>query len=489
MLGRATPLPAALSLSSDSQTSRHKPLSDILTAKVRPTLRISVSHQNLYDKSNATCWGSLPTAIMKRGEKVIDRAEIYIRAGDGGDGAISFRREKFVPYGGPDGGDGGQGGSVYVVADPNLSTLAQFRYRKHFKAGRGGNGAKNKRHGKKGEDLILSVPVGTIIHRKGNGEQALVTDLSQAGQQALVAQGGRGGGGNTRFATSTNQAPRIAQKGQPGEEGWLVLDLKLLADVGIIGYPNVGKSTLLAAASAARPKIGKYPFTTTEPNLGVVEVGYRSFVMADIPGLIEGAHDGRGLGHDFLRHVERTKLLIHLLDGESGSPHEDLQKVNEELALFDPSLKEKPQIVAVNKIDLPVVRDRLPQLEKELASLETPILFVSALTGEGVPGLVQKAAQMLSTAAVAMPEEEEVAFKVFRPQPRDQITVAKEGSTFVVSGARVERLVAMTDLTNPEALALLRRQLTRIGATRALLKAGVKSGDLVRFGTMELRWE
>jgi GTP-binding protein len=331
--------------------------------------------------------------------------------------------------------------------------------------------------------------VGTIIYRKNDGEKDLIADLSQAGQQVLLAQGGRGGKGNARFATSTNQAPRIAQKGESGEEGWFVLDLKLLADIGVIGYPNVGKSTLLAAASAARPKIGRYPFTTTEPNLGVVEVGYRTFVMADIPGLIEGAHEGRGLGHDFLRHIERTKVLIHLLDGESRSPLDDWQKVNEELALFNPSLNEKPQIVAVNKIDLPTVRDRLPELKGELRALETPLFFVSALTGEGVPELVQKAAEILSTIAAQMPEAEEMTFKVFRPQPKDQVTVSKEDSVFVVAAARAKRLVAMTDLNNPEALPLLKKQLTRIGVTKALTKAGVKSGDLVRFGTVELRWE
>ena len=420
---------------------------------------------------------------------MIDTVEIYIKAGDGGDGAVSFRREKYVPRGGPDGGDGGQGGSVFIVANPNLSTLHQFQYKKRFKADRGGNGARNNRHGKKGADLFIEVPGGTIIYSKRQGEKNLIADLSHAGQQVLVAQGGRGGKGNARFATSTQQAPRIAQKGQPGEEDWLVLDLKLLADVGIIGYPNVGKSTLLAAASAARPKIGRYPFTTTEPNLGVVELGYRTFVMADIPGLIEGAHEGRGLGHDFLRHIERTKLLIHLLDGESESPCDDLRKVNEELALFNPSLKEKPQIVAVNKIDLPTVRERLPRLKSELRALETPVFFVSALTGEGVLELIQKAAELLSTALAWTPEAEEAAFKVFRPQPRDQITISKEADTFVVSSARAERLVVMTDLNNPEALPLLKRQLTRIGVTRALLKAGIKSGDLVRFGNIELRWE
>jgi len=420
---------------------------------------------------------------------LIDTVEIYVRAGDGGDGAVSFRREKYVPRGGPDGGDGGQGGNVLIVADSNLSTLHEFRYKKRFKAGRGDNGAKNNRHGKNGEDLSIEVPIGTIIYTKRDGEKDLIADLSQAGQQVLLAQGGRGGKGNARFATSTNQAPRIAQKGEPGQEGWLVLDLKLLADVGIIGYPNVGKSTLLAAASAARPEIGSYPFTTTEPNLGVVEVGYRTFVMADIPGLIEGAHKGRGLGHDFLRHIERTRVLIHLLDGESKSPLDDWRKVNEELALFSPSLKEKPQIVAVNKIDLPPVRERLPQLKNELKALESPIFFVSALTGEGVPELIQKTAELLSTRVIQIPEVEEKAFKVFRPQPKDRIIVSKEDSTFVVTAPKAERLLVMTDLSNPEALPLLKRQLTRIGVTKALLKAGVKSGDLVRFGKIELRWE
>ena len=299
---------------------------------------------------------------------MVDRVEIYIKAGDGGDGMVSFRREKFVPFGGPDGGDGGNGGCVYIIAAGSMTTLRWFRQRRRFKAERGGNGASKKMHGKNGKDVMIRVPLGTVIFKEDGKEKVLLADLAAEGQKLMVAHGGRGGFGNTRFATPTNQAPRIAQKGEVGEEASLILDLKLIADVGIIGYPSVGKSTLLASASAARPKIADYPFTTQEPILGVVEVGNRAFVLAEIPGLIEGAHRGLGLGHDFLRHAERTRVLIHLIDGTSHSPLFDLKNVNKELALFNPMLAEKAQLVAVNKIDIPEVQDRIPDVEKELNS-------------------------------------------------------------------------------------------------------------------------
>jgi GTP-binding protein len=277
---------------------------------------------------------------------MIDRVEIYVGAGDGGDGVVSFRHEKYVPFGGPDGGDGGNGGSVSLVADGNMSTLRQFWRRRHFRAERGEKGAGKRMHGKSGGDLVIRVPLGTVVSRKeGSGEKVTLADLTEEGQQGRVAKGGHGGFGNSHFATSTNQQPRIAQKGEKGTESTLVLDLKLIADVGIIGRPNAGKSTLLASASAARPEIAGYPFTTREPVLGVVDVGNRSFVLAEVPGLIDGAHRGSGLGHDFLRHAERTKVLIHLLDGTSESPVDDMRNVNEELSLFSSELREKAQIV------------------------------------------------------------------------------------------------------------------------------------------------
>ena len=345
--------------------------------------------------------------------------EIYVKGGDGGNGVVSFRREKFVPFGGPDGGNGGGGGSVYLVGDASISTLREFRNRKHFRAERGANGGGKDMTGKSGEDLLVKVPLGTLVrHKHEDVSEVLVADVVDQGQRVLCAQGGRGGFGNAHFASSTNQAPRIAEKGDPGEETWLLLDLKLIADVGVVGYPNVGKSTLLSKVSRARPKIADYPFTTIEPVLGVVEVGYQSFVVADIPGIIEGAHRGLGLGLDFLRHIERTKILIQLIDGSAENPLSDLRKIEDELALYEATLKEKPRIMAVNKIDLPDVRARLPQLERELKGLAAPVFFVSAATGEGVEELMRKTLELLSQErSVPSQKREEEGFKVFRPRP------------------------------------------------------------------------
>jgi GTP-binding protein len=347
---------------------------------------------------------------------MFDRAEITVRAGDGGDGVVSFRREKFVPFGGPDGGDGGDGGSVVVMADEAATSLKIFRQKRHFRAANGKDGEGKKRHGKKGSDMILAVPVGTVVSYKSQiGGDSLIADLGQPGQQAVVAKGGKGGLGNAHFATSTNQAPQIAEKGEVGEENAIILELKLIADVGLIGYPNVGKSTLLAAVSAAKPKIASYPFTTREPVLGVVEIDQRSFVLAEIPGLIDGAHLGRGLGHDFLRHIVRTRVLIHLIDGSSASPAQDMAQVNTELSLFDSALGQKPQLVVVNKIDLPEVKVRLAELKDSFAAIGTKALFVSAATGEGVPELMAEALKMLQSAP--KPEVGKIR-KVFRPKPK-----------------------------------------------------------------------
>lgn len=329
---------------------------------------------------------------------------------------VSFRREKFAPFGGPDGGDGGDGGGVFFVATRGMSTLSHLRARRHYRAQRGGHGKGSNRHGKKGDDLTLQVPLGTLVQRKEDNGQVMLADLTLAGQRVLVAKGGRGGWGNAHFTTPTNQAPRIALMGKPGEECQLMLDLKLLADAGIIGYPNVGKSTLLSSVSRASPKIADYPFTTTEPVLGVVALGYRSLVLAEIPGLIEGAHQGRGLGHDFLRHIERTRVLIHLLDGSAEDPLSHLKKTNEELRLFNPALGEKPQLVAVNKIDLPAVRTRLPELRRMLSEVEPPVYFISAATGEGIAELMNKTAELLEQ-GLPQAEVEAAEFKVFRPKP------------------------------------------------------------------------
>ncbi len=418
---------------------------------------------------------------------MIDRCEIYVKAGDGGNGAVSFRREKFVPFGGPDGGNGGKGGDILVVADRQLSTLHSLSRRRYWKAEKGGNGAGKKMQGKNGQELVIKVPPGTLIFKKTDGEKAQIADLLEEGQVELVAKGGQGGFGNAHFATATSQAPRIAQKGEVGEEAWLILDLKLIADVGIIGYPNVGKSTLLASASAARPKVADYPFTTQEPVLGVVEVGNSTFVLAEIPGLIRGAHSGSGLGHYFLRHAERTKLFIHLIDGSSQSPLNDLNSVNTELALFNPLLGQRPQIVVVNKIDLPDVEDRIPKMKKELSLIDVPLFFISAATRKGVPQLMANATEMLDS---LVSEKLQEAPALFQPKPlKHTVTVSKEGDTFVVSSPEAERLIARMDLTSSEARSYLRRQFARMGVARALNRAGVKPGNTVRFGEVGMEWE
>lgn len=416
----------------------------------------------------------------------LDEVRIHVKAGDGGNGAVSFRREKFVPFGGPDGGDGGRGGSVYLVADPNVNSLAEFRFRRHFKAGRGGNGRGQNKHGAKGEDVFIKVPPGTVVRSEGE----LLADLAQPWQEVMVARGGRGGLGNSHFATPTRQAPRIAQKGEPGEERWLDLELKLIADVGIIGYPNVGKSTFLAAVTRASPKIADYAFTTLTPNLGVAEAHHVDFVLADIPGLIEGAHRGVGLGHEFLRHVERTRVLIHIVDGTADNPIEDFEQVNAELRLFNPELAEKPQIVAFNKMDVETAAQAWPQARKEFAARGVRAYPVSAATGEGLAEVLAEAAEVLKRVGRGV-EAAELAqeVKLFQPHPlAADFAVEREPGGFRVRGRLVERAVAMTDLDNDEAVAFLQRTLTKMGVTTALLEAGVKPGDVVRFGKIEFEW-
>ena len=323
--------------------------------------------------------------------KFIDEVKIRVIAGDGGRGCISFRREKFIPRGGPNGGNGGKGGDVIALADPQLTTLLDLRYQKQYKAGRGEHGLGKDQHGKTGDDRIIKVPVGTLIRDAGTGE--LIGDLKEAGQQVIVAAGGRGGKGNAHFVSSTNRSPRFAQPGEPGGDKELEIELRLLADVGIIGLPNAGKSTLIAAISAVRPKIADYPFTTLVPNLGVVGYGEgKSFVVADIPGLIEGAHEGHGLGDKFLRHVTRTSVLIHLLDAsniDAKDPLAEWKTVNRELELFDPELGKKSQIVVANKIDLPAGKNHVKLLAKKLPKSNQPLHAISAVTTEGVRALVQ----------------------------------------------------------------------------------------------------
>jgi len=423
---------------------------------------------------------------------MFDRVEIGVKAGNGGDGVISFRREKYVPFGGPDGGDGGYGGDVVIKAGSDVTTLRIFKHKRFYRAADGKDGMSKRKHGKKGKSLIVPVPLGTVVsHKMQIGDDAGIADLAQPGQQIVVARGGKGGLGNTHFASATNQAPRIAQKGEVGEEKSVILELRIIADVGIIGYPNVGKSTLLAAASAAKPKIASYPFTTREPILGAVEIGSRSFVLAEIPGLIGGAHLGRGLGHDFLRHIVRTRMLVHLIDGSSASPVEDMARVNTELSLFDSALAQKPQLVVVNKIDLPEVQACLAEVKDAFNSAGTVVIFISAATGEGVSELMAEISKML--AQITPPKwegEEKIPMKVFRPRPRDTGTsVRKEGDTFVVAAPELERIVAGTDITSPEVRQQLNRRLAKLEVGKTLEKSGIKPGDRVRCGNLEWEWE
>ena len=420
---------------------------------------------------------------------MIDRIEIEVKAGDGGDGIVSFRREKYIPYGGPDGGDGGDGGSVILEATANENTLLRYhRGRKRFAAERGANGGTKKMHGKNGKDLVLLLPPGTLVFVKDVAGSELIADLVANGQSLVVAKGGHGGKGNVHFTTSVNQTPRIAQKGEKGEDFTLVLELKLLGDVGIVGHPSVGKSTLLAAASAARPKIAEYPFTTKEPVLGVVVLGDRTFVLVEIPGLIEGAHHGIGLGHDFLRHAERTRGLIHLIDGMSPDPKADLEQVNGELSLFSPGLAAKPQIIAINKVDIAEVRDRIPELKKKFKRSGAPLRFISAATGEGVAPLMAAACRMIDAVPAAAPKKEET--KVFRPQPqRERIEIARDGDVFVVSLTKALNLVERMDVDYYETRAYIWQQLGRMGVVAALKRAGAEPGNIVRFGDIELEWD
>ncbi|MFO8010400.1 MAG: GTPase ObgE [Dehalococcoidia bacterium] len=341
--------------------------------------------------------------------------KVTVCAGKGGDGCVSFRREKFIPFGGPDGGDGGDGGNIILVADESKSTLSDLKKRNYYRAGDGENGRGKGQHGKNGKTLWIRVPTGTVVRDASDEGGTVLGDLTIDGQNLVVVRGGRGGKGNQHFATSVKQAPRIAQRGEPGEEGQIILDLKLLADVGLVGKPNAGKSTLINAVSAARAKVGDYPFTTLEPKLGVVEIGYESFVIADIPGLIEGAHSGQGLGHEFLRHIERTRMLIHIIDGTVDDPISDFEEINRELFLFNPSLEKRPQLVVVNKVDIPSVRERKTDIEEPFSGEGIPVSFISAATGEGVDELMMKVMGALKE--LPPPAVEQTGYKVFRPKP------------------------------------------------------------------------
>jgi len=427
----------------------------------------------------------------------IDEAEIKVQSGKGGDGVVHFRREKYVPRGGPDGGDGGRGGDVVLEVVPTLNTLIAFRHKARYRAEDGKNGAKQNMTGRSAEDLVIPVPPGTIVYDASS--RAVLGDLVESGQCLVVAQGGRGGRGNTHFVNSVHQVPRIAERGEPGQEATLRLELKLIADVGIVGVPNAGKSTLLAAVTRAKPKIAPYPFTTIEPNLGVAELDEdTSLVLADIPGLIEGAHLGIGLGHDFLRHIQRTRVLIHLLDGLAEDPLLDFAQINTELALFDPDLARKPQIVAMTKMDLPVVQARWPevaaslkqQIQKHVKELNIdPQPFaISALAGTGVRELLYRAVQLLRE--TPPPPQVAAETPVYRAETDPgQFTVSQVSNGWRVSGKSIERAAEMTYWEHFESVRRFQRILETLGIDKALREAGVQVGDTVFVGEYELEWQ
>ena len=418
----------------------------------------------------------------------IDQAEIYVRSGKGGDGMVHFHREKFVPRGGPDGGDGGRGGDVVFEVRPTISTLQAFRHVTRYTARDGKNGGPNDMSGKSAPALIIPVPPGTVLYNAETGE--LLGDLTEPGQQLTVCKGGRGGRGNTHFKSATHQAPRTAEKGEPAEEKRLKLELKLIADIGLIGVPNAGKSTLLSVLTNAKPKIAPYPFTTLEPNLGVAQVDdERTVVLADIPGLIEGAAQGAGLGLDFLRHVQRTRVLIHLLDGLSQDPVADYSQINSEMALFDPELRRKPQVVALNKIDQPEVQARLDSIRKAMKKLKVDILPISALARTNVRELLLNAVQLLDQTPAPEPAAE--ALPVYRPKEdaRDFHVTRTGTHEWRVSGAGIERAAKMTFWEHEGSVRRFQKIMEALGVEDALRKAGVQNGDTVAIGEYELDWQ
>jgi GTP-binding protein len=417
----------------------------------------------------------------------IDQAEILVQSGRGGDGMVHFHREKYVPRGGPDGGDGGRGGSVILEVRPTLNTLAAFRHTSRYAAEEGKSGGTNDKSGKSANDLIVLVPPGTVVYDAVTG--GLIGDLTAPGQRLQVCKGGRGGRGNPHFKSSINQIPRTAERGEPGEEKRLRLELKLIADIGIVGVPNAGKSTLLSVLTNAKPKIAPYPFTTLEPNLGVAEVDPgTTIVLADIPGLVEGAAQGVGLGHDFLRHIQRTRVLIHLLDGMAEDVLEDFAQTNAELALFDPHLAKKPQIVALNKIDQPEVQERWPKIKKELKKRGFPSMAISALARTGVRELLLKSAVTLAETPAM--EDIEPPMPVYRPveDPR-AFTILREADGYRVKSVSIERAAEMTPWGQSGSVRRFQKLMERLGVDKALREAGAEEGDTVYIGEYELEYQ
>src|SRR6266545_3585962 len=418
----------------------------------------------------------------------IDQVVIHVKSGKGGDGMVHFHREKFIPRGGPDGGDGGKGGDVLFEVKSTLNALSAFRQNQKFKAEDGVKGGPSQMSGRYVNYLILYVPPVTLIFDADTGE--LIGDLTEPGQRLVICKGGRGGRGNQHFATSRNQAPRIAEKGEPAEEKSLKLELKLIADIGLIGVPNAGKSTLLSVLTNAKPKIASYPFTTLEPNLGVANIDDdTTVVLADIPGLIEGASQGAGLGHDFLRHVQRTRVLIHILDGLSEDPVADYSQINSELSLFDPNLAKKPQLVALNKIDQPEVQEKLSDIQKKFKKLNVELMTISALARTNTRELLIKAYQKLAEAPPL--EEVEPPMPVYRPKedPRDFKISREDDGSWRVSGTAIERSAKMTFWEHDGSVRRFQKLMEALGVDEALRKAGIQEGDTVVVGDYELEWQ
>ncbi len=420
-----------------------------------------------------------------------DRVKVFVKAGDGGAGQLSFRREKFVPRGGPDGGNGGRGGNVVLEVSRQLNSLQDYRFKHHFAAGRGGRGGGSRRHGKDAPDIVLQVPPGTLVKDE---DGKTLADLVADRQRLVVARAGRGGRGNASFKTSTRQTPRFAELGEPGESRWLWLELKLIADVGLVGLPNAGKSTLLSVASAARPKIADYPFTTLDPVLGVVELADdASFVMADLPGLIEGAAEGAGLGLQFLRHVERTRALIHVIDASSGDRQKlwnDYQQVRTELKKYSPALARRPQLIALSKMDAVTDSSEVVAFRQRLVKLRRRTFPISAVTGEGVQDLLWATQRTLVRRREKAAAEPLPALKVYRgPTTADPFTIEPVEGGFRVSGDQLQRLLAMTDMTNPEGLAHFQRMLDRWGLNDALARHGARGGETVRISDVEFLYD
>ncbi|AFI29308.1 GTPase ObgE [Bacillus sp. A053] len=424
----------------------------------------------------------------------VDQVKVYVKGGDGGNGMVAFRREKYVPKGGPAGGDGGKGGDVVFEVDEGLRTLMDFRYKKHFKAIRGEHGMSKNQHGRNADDMVIKVPPGTVV--TDDDTKQVIADLTEHGQRAVIARGGRGGRGNSRFATPANPAPQLSENGEPGKERYIVLELKVLADVGLVGFPSVGKSTLLSVVSSAKPKIADYHFTTLVPNLGMVETDDgRSFVMADLPGLIEGAHQGVGLGHQFLRHIERTRVIVHVIDMsglEGRDPYDDYVTINQELSEYNLRLTERPQIIVANKMDMPEAAENLEAFKEKLTD-DYPVFPISAVTREGLRELLFEVANQLeNTPEFPLYDEEEltqnrVMYTMENEEVPFNITRDPDG-VFVLSGDSLERLFKMTDFSRDESVKRFARQMRGMGVDEALRERGAKDGDIIRLLEFEFEF-